>query len=160
MDIPEKRLMHVRPEREELICSTCEALGYRLQEAKRADHMDTELLFQLEDPEAVSNSCRAKAESLLARLMQLDAQVTRYYLKLVCLVGMVGAACLGFSFAALKADLHILFTLLLIIGIFGCTITLYLRPLFTRMGMKKYGSEESAIIAELDSLLRIGGEDA
>ena len=160
MEIQKERMIQIRPELEEIISSTCEALGYQLMEAKRAPHMDTQLIFQLENAEAVDDRCREKAEGLLARLMDVETQLIHYYLKLVCLVGMIGAACLGFSFTALKADLHILFTLLLIVGIFGCTITLYLRPLLIRMGLKKYGPEEDAIIDELNSLLDLGGKDA
>ena len=160
MDHIQDRQMQIRPEREALFSSCYKAMGYRLEDAKRADHMDTQLTFRSEDPNAMDPERKNKAEALLAKLLEIDQRVTRYYLQLVCLVGMIGAACIGCSFIALKADLHILFTLLLLIGIFGCTITLYLRPLFTRWGMRKYGTEEPALIAELEELLGIGGEEA
>ena len=156
---PEKIwVLQTSPEREELICSCCEALGYRLGKAKREEHTDTELIFLLTDPASADPDKIRQCGVLFARLAAIDRRVTRYYLEKVCLVGLAGAFCLGFSVAALRVGLHALFTLLLILGIFGCTVTLYLRPLFTGMGRKKLGGEEPALIAELAALLKRNDE--
>ena len=160
---PEKVLiLQVSPGREELVRSCYEALGYQLEKVGREEHADTQMIFLLEDPASADPAKIQQCRSVLDRLEAIDRRVTYYYLQLVCLVGMVGAVCLGLSFAALWAGQHALFTVLLIAGIFGCTVTLYLRPLFTGMGMKKYGGEEPALIAELQSLLKNnkGGENA
>ena len=43
---PEKIwVIEAKPEREELVCSCCAALGYRLEKARRDEHADTELIF-------------------------------------------------------------------------------------------------------------------
>lgn len=155
VNAPEKVwVLQVNPEREELICSYCEALGYRLEKAKHEEHADTELIFLLEEPALADPAKLRQCAAVFEQLAAIDRQVTRYYLKKVCLVGLAGAFCLGLSFAALQAGLHVLFTLLLLLGIFGCTITLSLRPLFTGMGRKKLAGEEPALLAELDVLLK------
>ena len=152
----------VRPERERLVCLCYEALGYRLDKIRREEHADTQMVFQLDDVTSADPARILQCRSILEKIEAIDKQVTYYFLKLDCLVGMIGAACLGLSFAALHAGQHVFFTILLILGIFGCTVTLYLRPVFTRMGMKKYGGEEPVLIAELWSLLDLkdGGEEA
>lgn len=160
---PEKVwVLQVNPEREELICSCCEALGYRLEKARHEDHADTELIFLLEDPALADPAKLRQCGTIFEQLAEINRQVTRYYLEKVCLVGLAGAFCLGCSFAALWAGLHALFTILLLLGIFGCTITLSLRPLFTGMGRKKLGGGEPALIAELQTLLNLndGGDGA
>lgn len=160
---PEKVwVLAVNPERETLIRSCCEALGYRLEKTRREEHADTELIFLLEDPALADPAKIRQCSDVFGQLAAIDRQVTRYYLEKVCLVGLAGAVCLGLSFAALRAGLHTLFTLLLLLGIFGCTITLSLRPLFTDMGRKKLGGGEPALIAELQALLNPdnGGNEA
>lgn len=160
---PEKVLvLQVSPEREELVRSCYETLGYQLEKVVREEHADTQMIFLLEDPALADMAKMKQCRSVLGKLEAIDRRVTYYYLQLVCLVGLTGAVCIGLSFAALRAGQHALFTVLLILGIFGCTVTLYLRPLFTGMGMRKYGGEEPALIAELQSLLKNneGGEKA
>ena len=95
---------------------------------------------------------------MFEQLAEIDRRVTRFYLEKVCLVGMAGAFCLGLSFVALRLKLHILFTLLLLLGLFGCTITLSLRPLVTGMGQKKLSGGEAALLAELEALLKQNDE--
>lgn len=160
---PEKIwVLQTSPDREELICSCCKALGYLLEKVKREEHADTELIFLLADPASADPKKIRQCGILFEQLAEIDRQVTRYYLEKVCLVGLAGAFCLGFSFVALWAKLHALFTLLLLLGLFGCTITLSLRPLFTGMGRKKLGGKEPALIAELAALLKQndGGDEA
>lgn len=160
---PEKVLvLQVSPGREELVRSCYETLGYQLEKVKREEHADTQMIFLLEDPALADLAKIQKCRSVLGKLEAIDKRVTYYYLQLVCLVGLIGAVCIGLSFAALRSGQHALFTVLLILGIFGCTVTLYLRPLFTGMSMRKYGGEELALIAELQSLLKNneGGEKA
>lgn len=162
-NVLEKTLtLQVRPEREQLIGSCYEAMGYRLERITRNEHADTKLEFVLEDPASAEPETLGQCRSILGKLEEIDRQVTYYFLKLDCLVGLIGAVCLGLSVVSLRAGLHVLFTILLILGLFGCSITLYLRPLFTRMGMKKYGGEEPALIAELYALLdlKAGGDEA
>ena len=155
-------ILQVSPGREELVRACYEALGYQLEKVTREEHADTQMIFLLEAPASADPAKIQQCRSVLDRLEAIDKRVTYYYLRLVCLVGLIGAVCIGLSFAALRAGQHALFTVLLILGIFGCTITLYLRPLFTGMGMRKYGGEEPALIVELQSLLnnKDGGEEA
>ena len=161
MDSPKERLtVQVKPEREKLVRLCYERLGYRPATVKRDEHADTQLEFVLEDAASCDPQRMERCEAILGKLTEIDRQVTYYFLKLDCLVGLVGAACLGLSVVALRAGVHWLFTVLLIAGLFGCTITLYLRPVFTRMGMKKHGGEEPAMLAELLALLNEGGETA
>lgn len=80
----------------------------------------------------------------------IDSKVIRYYLERVVLVGLAGAVCIGLSFLFLHLHIHIAFTLFLLVGLTGCTVTLALRPLFTSMGLKKLGAD----IPELESRLR------
>ena len=152
--------LSVRPEREKLVCSCYEALGYHVEKAERREHENTQVTLVYAGTASLDTAGQEHCRALLERLEAIEKQVIYYYLKLVCGVGLAGAACIGLSFAALHFGQHALFTILLILGIFGCTITLYLRPLFTGMGLKKYGGEEPALIAELQALLDLkdGGD--
>ena len=156
---PEKIwVIEAKPEREELVCSCCAALGYRLEKARRDEHADTELIFLLEDAALADAEKIRQCSAVFEQLAEIDRRVTRFYLEKVCLVGMAGAFCLGLSFVALRLKLHILFTLLLLLGLFGCTITLSLRPLVTGMGQKKLSGGEAALLAELEALLKQNDE--
>lgn len=157
--IPERELsLRVGPEREALTRACCEKLGYRMAELRREEHSDTELRFVLERPESYDSGKMERCRGILGKLGEIDKKVTRYFLKLDCLIGLMGAICIGLSFAALRAGVQWLFTVLLALGIFGCTITLYLRPVFTRMGREKYAGEEPALLAELEAILDSHGE--
>lgn len=153
--------LQVRPEREHLIGFCYEAMGYRLERITRNEHADTMLEFVLEDSASAESETYERCRAILKKIEEIDKQVSYYFLKLDCLVGLIGAVCLGLSVVSLRAGMHVLFTIPLFIGLFGCTITLYLRPVFTRMGMKKYGGEEPALIAELYALLDLkkGGDE-
>lgn len=156
----ETRTLSVPPEREQLVLSCYEKLGYQTESVVRDEHGDTKITFCLQDADAFDPERAARVDAIFAELFAIDRQVMLYYLKRVCLVGLIGAACIGLSFSALHFHVHWLFTVLLLIGIFGCTITLSLRPLFTRMGMRQYGETEPALLAELNALLHLDGGDA
>ena len=156
----EQITVHVRPDREELIRSCCESLGYRTETVTRQAHGDTEILFRPETPIPAGSSLPEEIRSLLRELDDIDRTVDRYFLKRDVLVGMAGAASIGASFVMLHYDQQVLFVIFLALGIFGCTIPLYLRPYFTRKGMEKYGRREPEILAEIETLLqKDGGED-
>lgn len=158
---PEERLsLSVGPERESLVCACFEKLGYRLESKKEEPHADSTLTFMLEDPVAFDSERMERCQTLLKKLQEIDRRVTRYFLQLDCLIGLIGAICIALSFTALRARLQGLFTILLVLGLFGCTITLYLRPLFTRMGRRKFAGEEPALLSELQALLDLNGEEA
>ena len=156
----EMKTVSVPPEREQLVLTYYEKLGYKTESVMRDEHGDTRITFCLQDAGAFDPKRTARVEAILAELFAIDRQVTLYYLKRVCLVGLAGAVCIGLSFLALHFHVHWLFTALLLIGIFGCTITLSLRPLFTRRGMRQYGEKEPALLAELNALLHLDGGDA
>lgn len=152
--------VHVRPDREELIRSCYESLGYRTETVTRQAHGDTEILFRLETPKPAGSSLPEEIRSLLQDLDGIDRTVDRYYLKRDVLVGMAGAASIGAAFIMLHYDQQVLFVVFLALGIFGCTIPLYLRPFFTKRGLKKYGQREPEILAKIEELIgKDGGND-
>lgn len=142
----------VRQERKALYKECYEALGYtRVSGTREEQAVASETVFvrEGEEPEVVENR-RKRCESVLADIEAIDAKVERYYLERVVLVGLAGAACIGLSFLFLHLGWHIVFTLSLLVGLFGCTVTLALRPAFTRMGLKRFGGE----VPELETKLR------
>lgn len=147
----------IPPEREEIVIASYQSAGFTLADVKRQDHGDTMLIFS---PGNDSDPVKLqKCLDLLNRLFETDRKVTIYYLKLDCLIGLFGVLCFILSAFALRSGGQILFTLLLILGVFCCTITLYLRPLFTNMGMKKYGQNDPAILQELLEMIHTGKEE-
>lgn len=156
----ETKTVSVPPERETLVLSCYEKLGYQTESVVRDEHGDTKITLCLQDADAFDPARAARVDAIFAELFAIDRQVMLYYLKRVCLVGLAGAICIGLSFLALHFRVHWLFTALLLIGIFGCTITLSLRPLFTRRGMQRYGEQEPALLAELNDLLHMDEGDA
>ncbi len=150
----------VPPEREALVREYCEAFGYRIIGEEHPEHGDMEFIFHPEDPKRPKDERYQKASQVFEKIKEIDGKVRVYYLKRVVLVGMAGAALIGLSFAALHYHQQVLFAILLMLGIFGCTITLYLRPLFTKYGMKKYGAEEQELLAELRKLLEEAASDS
>lgn len=147
--------LHIRPGRQDLISYSYEQTGYRVEKTEEPGEHQTEaeLILRREKGGAPESEYAGKVRRLLEELASIDEKVDYFYLHLVCGVGLAGAVCLGLSFPALHSGIHWLFTLLLIAGVFGCTITLYLRPLFTRMGMEKYGAREPEILAQLKALM-------
>ncbi len=148
----------VPPEREALVREYCTSFGYRIEKVEHPEHGDVEFYFRPENPGFSENEYFRKASVIFEEIKEIDRKVRIYYLKRVVLVGMCGAACIGLSFAALHFDLHILFTILLVLGIFGCTVTLYLRPFISGFGMKKYGKNEPELLSELKRLLSEAAE--
>ena len=154
--------LQVVPEQEGLVQGCYEALGYKLEACRPQDHGDTTLVFRLEEKAAFNEEKFIRCRELLGRLDTMNRQAVRYYLHLVCGVGLAGAVSIGLSFVALQAGIQWLFVVLLLLGLFGCTVTLYLRPSIYKLWMKKHGGEVPGILAELESLLgiRLGRADA
>lgn len=139
--------------RERLYIECYEAMGFHLwsrtQDSDTSDFV--ELTFRREDEETKEGAVlRRKCEALLGEIEKIDKKAGRYYLERVVLVGMIGAVCIGLSFLFLHFHLHIVFTSLLLVGLTGCTVTLALKPLFTSLGLKKFG----AGLPELETTLR------
>ena len=74
------------------------------------------------------------------------------------MVGMAGAVCIGLSFLFLHLGWHIVFTLSLLLGLCGCSVTLALRPLLTRMGLRKLGGEIPSLEEKLRKIFAGEGE--
>ena len=151
--------VQVVPEREKLVCACYERLGYTAETVRHNESGDAQILFRLNTNNEYDAERMARCEAILAELFEIDREVTVYYLKRVCLVGLIGALCIGLSFLALHGGIRWLFTALLVIGIFGCTITLSLRPLFTRLGMKQFQNRENALLTDLQALLGLTEDD-
>ena len=148
--------LRVRQEREALYTECYEALGYTkigsTRESDVSTILNTVFVRENDEPERVADR-RARCEAVLADIEKIDAKAERYYLERVVLVGMAGAACIGLSFLFLHFGWHIPFTLSLLAGLFGCSITLALRSPFTRMGMKRFGGELPQLEARLRAIL-------
>lgn len=152
---PRELRLQVIPEQERLVQGCYEALGYRLVSEKPQEHGDTELVMELADESAFEEGKFRRCQELLGRLETLNRRVIRYYLERVVAVGLAGAVCIGLSFLALHFHVQWLFVVLLLLGIFGCTVTLSLRPFFYRQWMKKYGQEVPGILAGLEEALGV-----
>lgn len=144
--------------RETLYTDCFESLGFhvwsRTRESDTSPQID--ILFRREAEETQKEiSLRRKCEDILDEIKAIDDKADLYYLKRVVLVGMAGAGCMGLSFLFRYFHMQVVFTLLLLLGILGCTVTLTLRPLFTGMGLKKYGAD----LPELERRLRELMED-
>ena len=150
----------VPPERETLVREYCETFGYRICREEHPEHGDAEFFFRPEQPELIKDKRYEKASELFEEIKEIDRKVDRYYLKRVVLVGLAGAALIGISFIALHFHQQILFTILLVLGIFGCTITLNLRPFISKFVMKKYGKKEPELLAQLKNLLAEAASDS
>ena len=148
--------IQVRSEREHLTIQCYEALGW--QETGRSKESDaspqTNLVLTRESPESPTDAAkRIRCEAVLQEIEAIDKKVERFYLERVVLVGMAGAACIGLSFLFLRLGWHVVFTLSLLAGLFGCSITLALRPPFTRLGLQKLGGEIPALEEKLCAIL-------
>ncbi len=148
--------VQVRAEREALTAECFEVLGW--MEASRSRESDTSpvtnTVWVREDEESAAQAeKRARCQAVLGEIEAIDRRVERYYLERVVLVGMAGAACIGLSFLFLHLGLHILFTTSLLLGLFGCSITLALRPLLTRMGLRELGGDIAVLEAKLRMIL-------
>lgn len=150
----------VYSQREKLYTECYEALGFHVwSRMKESDTSAfTPITFRREDPESKQDTfLRRKCEDILDKIHQIDAKSERYYLERVVLVGVIGTLCIGLSFLFLHFHIHIVFALLLLIGLVCYTVTLSLRPVFTAMGLRKFGAELPALEAQLYELL--GGAD-
>lgn len=148
--------LRVRQEREALYTECYETLGYIQVKGVPEDQasMISKVVFAREEEETGAVADRRKrCEAVLADIEAIDAKVDRYYLERVVLVGLAGAACIGLSFLFLHFRWHIAFTLSLLVGLFGCTITLALRPIFTRMGLRRFGGEVPGLEEKLRAIL-------
>lgn len=151
--------MYAYSNREKLYTECYESLGFRVwNRTRESDTSDfVELTFRREDKETKKGFVlRRRCEDILHEIETIDKKVIRYYLERVVLVGLIGAACIGLAFLFLHFHIHIAFTVFLLTGLTGCTVTLALRPLFTSMGLKKYG----AALPELEAQLRVLMDDA
>ncbi len=146
----------VYSQREKLYTECYETLGFHVWSRTRESDTSplTELTFRREDAETKEDALlRQKCEDILDEIKQIDAKAERYYLERVVLVGMVGALCIGLSFLFLHFHIHVVFAMLLLIGLICCTVTLSLRPVFTAMGLQKFGVGLPALEAQLRELL-------
>ena len=148
--------LRVRAEREKLICACYEALGYThiktTREGDASIMLKAVFVREEAEPKEVGDR-RERCEAVLAEIESIDAKAERYYLERVVLVGMAGAACIGLSFLFLHFGWHIAFTLALLAGLFGCSITLALRPVFIRMGLARFGGELPQLERKLHAIL-------
>ncbi len=146
----------VRSEREDLTLQCYEELGWQIVDRSKANDTSpvTKMIFvRVEEELSTEAEKRTRCEEVLERIEAIDAKAERYYLERVVLVGLAGAACIGFSFLFLHLGWHILFTLSLLAGLFGCSITLALRPPFIRMGLKRFGEEIPHLEEKLHAIL-------
>lgn len=152
----EKLTRWVRQEREAMTADCYAALGWRVWSRTKENSASptAEIVFVREEAEPAALAAkRARCEAVLAEIEAVDKKVERYYLERVVLVGMAGAACIGLSFLFLHLGWHVVFTLSLLAGLFGCSITLALRQPFTRMGLQKLGGEIPALEEKLRKTL-------
>lgn len=152
----EKLILQVRGEREALTAECFRTLGWmEVSLSKESDTSPvTNTVWVRQDEESLAlTEKRARCQAVLGEIEAIDRRVERYYLERVVLVGMAGAACIGLSFLFLHLGLHILFTISLLLGMFGCSITLALRPLLTRIGLRKLGGDIPALEAKLRMIL-------
>lgn len=149
--------IQVRGERETLTVQCYEAFGWQaVSRSKESDASPlTNIVFVREEVESTDIAeKRAQCEAVLAEIEVIDKKVERYYLERVVLVGLAGAVCIGLSFLFLHLGLHVVFTLSLLLGLFGCSITLALRSPFTRLGLRKLGGDIPALEAKLAAILK------
>ena len=152
----EKLTRWVRQERETLTNECYAALGWRVWSRTKENSASpmAKTVFVREDTEPATLAAkRARCEAVLAEIEVIDKNVERYYLERVVLVGLAGAVCIGLSFLFLHLGLHVVFTLSLLLGIFGCSITLALRLPLTRLGLRKLGGGIPALEARLAAIL-------
>lgn len=156
----EKMTLQVRGEREILTAQCYKALGWQIISRSRENDISplTNIVFAREDAEPAGIAeKRERCEAVLGKIEEIDKKVERYYLERVVVVGMTGAACIGISFLFLHLGLQIMFTLSLLLGLFGCSVTLALRPSLTRIGIRKLGGDVPALEVKLAAIL--GEED-
>lgn len=159
MVIMEEIKVHAYSNREKLYMECYESLGFHTWSRTRDSDTSNfvELTFRREGGETKTGAVlRRNCEDVLREIESIDKKANRYYLERVVLVGLIGAVCIGLSFLFLHFHIHTAFTAFLLIGLTGCTVTLALRPLFTSIGLKKYG----AALPELEGQLRRLMDDA
>ena len=152
----EELTISVRQGRESVTENCYKALGWQvISRSKENDTSPfTRTVFVREDPDPSDIAAkRARCEAVLAEIEVIDRRVERYYLERVVLVGLAGAVCIGMSFLFLHLGWHVAFTLSLLLGLFLCSITLALRPPFTRMGLRRLGGDVPALEAKLAAIL-------
>ncbi len=152
----EELTISVRQGRESVTENCYAALGWQaISRSKESDTSPfTRTVFVREEPESAGVAKkRARCEAVLAEIEEIDRRVERYYLERVVLVGLAGAVCIGLSFLFLHLGWQVAFTLSLLLGLFLCSITLALRPPFTRMGLRKLGGDVPALEAKLAAIL-------
>lgn len=159
----EELTLQIRQERKALTEGCYQTLGWcvksRTKESETSSVTDT--VFVREDRETADMAeKRTRCEAVLAQIEAIDRQVERFYLERVVLVGMAGAACIGLSFLFLHFGWQILFTFSLLLGLFGCSITLALRPPLTRLGLQVLGGEIPSLEAKLAAILGEGADRA
>ena len=148
-----EKILDVRTERIPLYINCHETLGYRLKSQTEIEGNEDfqKLCFELTSSEYQN------------KRLEIDARVLFFYLQRVVLVGMIGAGCIALGILFLLNHLQILFTIFLLFGLFGCTITLGLKPFFLNMGREKLGTRLPELLQKLDTLLKEtekGGENA
>lgn len=160
-----EKILDVRTERIPLYINCHETLGYRLKSQTEIEGNEDfqKLCFELTSSEYQNKRLEADCEAILKEIEEIDARVLFFYLQRVVLVGMIGAGCIALGILFLLNHLQILFTIFLLFGLFGCTITLGLKPFFLNMGREKLGTRLPELLRKLDTLLKEtekGGEDA
>ncbi len=159
----EELTVQIRQERKALTEDCYQVLGWHVKSRRVESDTSpvTNTVFVREDEEPADMAKkRARCEAVLAQIEAIDRQVERFYLERVVLVGMAGAACIGLSFLFLHFGWQVVFTLSLLLGLFGCSITLALRPPLTRLGLQALGGEIPALEAKLTAILGEGADRA
>ena len=152
----EELTVSVRQGRESVTENCYKALGWQaISRSKESGTSPlTNTVFVREEVESTDIAeKRGRCEAVLAEIEVIDKKVERYYLERVVLIGLAGAVCIGLSFLFLHLGLHVVFTLSLLLGIFGCSITLALRSPLTRLGLRKLGGGIPALEARLAAIL-------
>lgn len=151
-----EKILDVRTERTSLYINCYETLGYQLKSQTAIEGNDDfkKLCFHSISPECQHKPLETDCEAVLKEIEDIDKRIDLFYLQRVVLVGMVGAGCIALSIVFLLHHLQILFTIFLLLGLFGCTITLGLKPLFVNMGSAKLGTQLPELIQKLDALLK------
>lgn len=150
-----EKVLGVRTERIPLYINCYETLGYRLKNQATIEGNDDfeKLCFEQTSPECQNKQLETDCETLLKEIDEIDTRVHFFYLQRVVLVGMIGTGCIALSIFLLLHHLQVLFTIFLLLGLFGCTITLGLKPFFLNLGREKLGSRLPELLQELNALL-------
>lgn len=149
------KVLDVRTERIPLYINCYETLGYRLKSQTAIEGNDDfeNLCFEQTSPECQNKQLETDCEAILKEIGEIDTRVHFFYLQRVVLVGMIGTGCIALSIFLLLHHLQVLFTIFLLLGLFGCTITLGLKPFFLNLGREKLGSRLPELLQELNALL-------